>query len=601
MSDASIGVKIGAEYAVAVAGIKAVETAATSLGTSIKQVGDKFAFTNNTLNQSSAYAKQQAIAMKQAAIAIQNVVPAANDAAGAIDKIGGSSRGILEPVNNAYNAIRKIAYVLPGIGISGIFALAFEGISATVATFTGKLDKETDSTKKADDAAKEFAKTLDSLKGASDIIAQASGGEAGTIQKVNALAAAVRDTNLSYKERENALNDLKKINESYFGDLTLEQGSLAILASRVREYSQAIIQEAVIKGFTEEISKQTIEYNKQIDALDVLKKKFDDAQKAQSAFSPVVVQAGGRGGGTGTSQAALEQNKLAATVNLTRDAFEDQRKKVENLGTSIAKLNGNIDDAVSAQLKLRPLEISPVVKIKDPKVEDTKIKFNGVKFQLDLSTSDISIDTTSGLPKHIDKTFLGQIQDQLVASLGAGPTKEFQKRVDNFKQAIANDVVGLGEGIFEDLGKAFAGTKNPFANILYLLGGFLEDFGKQLIVLGGLSQLIQDLLPEIFTPGGALAAIAIGALSIAVGAGIKALSSKKGVTAFAEGGIVTGPTNALIGEAGPEVVFPLDKLNKFIRANGSSPNMNVSGQFVLRNQDLVLAVQRGTKNQSYVS
>jgi hypothetical protein len=30
--------------------------------------------------------------------------------------------------------------------------------------------------------------------------------------------------------------------------------------------------------------------------------------------------------------------------------------------------------------------------------------------------------------------------------------------------------------------------------------------------------------------------------------------------ALAEGGIVTGPTNALIGEAGPEAVIPLDRM-----------------------------------------
>ena len=42
-------------------------------------------------------------------------------------------------------------------------------------------------------------------------------------------------------------------------------------------------------------------------------------------------------------------------------------------------------------------------------------------------------------------------------------------------------------------------------------------------------------------------------------------------TALAEGGIVTGPTQALVGEAGPEIVWPLDKLEKLFMG------MNIGG------------------------
>lgn len=39
-----------------------------------------------------------------------------------------------------------------------------------------------------------------------------------------------------------------------------------------------------------------------------------------------------------------------------------------------------------------------------------------------------------------------------------------------------------------------------------------------------------------------------------------------GLTPLASGGIVTGPTPALIGEAGPEAVIPLDKLSQMTGA-----------------------------------
>ena len=38
---------------------------------------------------------------------------------------------------------------------------------------------------------------------------------------------------------------------------------------------------------------------------------------------------------------------------------------------------------------------------------------------------------------------------------------------------------------------------------------------------------------------------------------------------MAKGGVVTKPIKALVGEAGPEAVFPLDKLEKFLSKNTS--------------------------------
>lgn len=46
--------------------------------------------------------------------------------------------------------------------------------------------------------------------------------------------------------------------------------------------------------------------------------------------------------------------------------------------------------------------------------------------------------------------------------------------------------------------------------------------------------------------------------------------------AMAEGGIVTSPTNALIGEAGAEAVIPLDKMGGF----GTTVNINVAGSVI---------------------
>ncbi len=57
---------------------------------------------------------------------------------------------------------------------------------------------------------------------------------------------------------------------------------------------------------------------------------------------------------------------------------------------------------------------------------------------------------------------------------------------------------------------------------------------------------------------------------VLAGAAIAAVSLLFSAIHLKEGGVVTGPTYALIGEAGPEVVFPLDKLNSFMGGAGGS-------------------------------
>tara|TARA_R100000700_G_C3172329_1_gene146869 strand:- start:627 stop:2450 length:1824 start_codon:yes stop_codon:yes gene_type:complete len=61
------------------------------------------------------------------------------------------------------------------------------------------------------------------------------------------------------------------------------------------------------------------------------------------------------------------------------------------------------------------------------------------------------------------------------------------------------------------------------------------------------------------------------------------------IPAFAKGGIVTGPTMGLIGEAGPEVIFPLDKLKSFM---GEGMGGKVQVQGILTGQDIFLSNAR---------
>jgi len=76
-------------------------------------------------------------------------------------------------------------------------------------------------------------------------------------------------------------------------------------------------------------------------------------------------------------------------------------------------------------------------------------------------------------------------------------------------------------------------------------------------------------MPSLFTSSGEL-----------TGRGKKVLGGSNNFVAMADGGIVTKPTNALIGEAGAEAVIPLDRMGGF----GTTVNVNVAGSVISEGQ-----------------
>ena len=144
------------------------------------------------------------------------------------------------------------------------------------------------------------------------------------------------------------------------------------------------------------------------------------------------------------------------------------------------------------------------------------------------------------------------------------------------------------EGIGQSIGELVATGKFDFNILGNVLADALIQIGKALIMYSSLVKAAKDALEK----GKFKAGLIIGIAAVAAGFALKASLNKKkdsGVKEFANGGIVTGPTMGLIGEypgarSNPEVVAPLDKLKDMIGGGG--------GSFVLRGQDLVLAMNR---------
>jgi hypothetical protein len=119
-----------------------------------------------------------------------------------------------------------------------------------------------------------------------------------------------------------------------------------------------------------------------------------------------------------------------------------------------------------------------------------------------------------------------------------------------------------------------------------------------------IGQMFQNLTKQI-AEAVIQAAIFAGILSLisggAANGGVSFMGAFKGLLGLASGGVATGPTLAMIGEGSEsEAVLPLSKLGNIMQGSFNAGSMSDSsassgGQFILRGQDLLLAVNRSQK------
>jgi hypothetical protein len=179
-----------------------------------------------------------------------------------------------------------------------------------------------------------------------------------------------------------------------------------------------------------------------------------------------------------------------------------------------------------------------------------------------------------------------------IANLQAGmsglvdPLETLNQAIQNaFTQLDIDMLTSFGEQI----GNLMSGEKFDMSKLGTILADAIISLGKALITYG----VTQKAALKALSSMNPYVAIAGGVLAVAAGTALKNKLKQNNAPAFANGGIVSGPTMGLIGEYpgaqnNPEVIAPLDKLKSMIGGGGG-------GSFVLRGQDLLLSVNRAQK------
>lgn len=99
---------------------------------------------------------------------------------------------------------------------------------------------------------------------------------------------------------------------------------------------------------------------------------------------------------------------------------------------------------------------------------------------------------------------------------------------------------------------------------------------------------LYDMIKSVIDAGAKIADIGGGVVGGVTGGLKKAGGFLGGLIPLATGGIVTGPTPALVGEAGPEAVIPLDKIGSL----GGTMNITVNMPAGSNGADIVSAIER---------
>ena len=184
------------------------------------------------------------------------------------------------------------------------------------------------------------------------------------------------------------------------------------------------------------------------------------------------------------------------------------------------------------------------------------------------------------IPVEFDKRTLerswGIIREQL-----AKTKEEITITSEQLGSMLTNSI----QSFFSSLGEAVASGNGLeiLKSLLITVMGMLQQFGSALIAAGTASLALKAVAWN-----GVGAIIAGGALVAATAAAKAALQNA--ATPFAKGGIVSGPTYALVGEysgasRNPEVIAPLDKLKTLIEP-AAQPETSGEVRFVIRGETL---------------
>jgi len=311
-------------------------------------------------------------------------------------------------------------------------------------------------------------------------------------------------------------------------------------------------------------------------------------------------------------------------LNSIYKELADAIKKVEydTFSSELEKANTLVDAHKKALESLIELGVSPLSKeynnVRDSllkamrSVNDEEGKLFAAKLQANTISEQAKLAAEAELKAkersiELQKELNALGTDSVAGELTDDPTYEILKKRNEAFDEMNKKIIDF-RNLMSDTANILVGPLSSAFETMIQTGNFgikgLVDMLKQMIVKLIAAVAAAALLALIF------AAITGGTSATAGGGGFlkmfKGLLGGKGMfpgAKFASGGIVSGPTNALIGEyagakSNPEVVAPLDKLKSLISDTGNGGQMIGKLETRISGNDLVILMNRASKNRN---
>lgn len=382
-------------------------------------------------------------------------------------------------------------------------------------------------------------KLASSTKMLDDIQRKAVESTRDEVVQLQLLYDVARDTTLSYAQRQAAIDEMNRKYPELHKNITLEN----VLTQQTADAIDAVLQKMVQKVQLQGIINQIAELQNQYDRLKEFSGEIGDTFLI----------------GDGVLNRMDQLNQRIQDLYKTARGLQGNNKV--DFGGLLGGAAGETGEAKEVTLESSKLKIKPKELEVDYKwnLMDVERMFPGLSGGLAqyLAQQEAQAAASRKYDLSTDKAKSeGKGYDEQIRK----GNEEWDKFISK-QEYVADQVTGLLTPAFDSMFDAIFSKEDPLKAFFNAIGQSVKRLISQLMAAA-----IQAGVLSLLTGGAAKGGISFG----------KAFGQMLG---FAQGGLVTGPVSALVGEgmgtnpSNPEVVAPLDKLKSFFS------NMLVDGRF----------------------
>lgn len=524
-----------------------------------------------------------------------------------ISKLVSGFTAVSASVNKLTTSIRMATGATKALRIALVSTVA-GAVVVAVGFFISKIYEMATATKEATDAAAEMGQKT-------DVTAEAMGQAQSNIvrykaaiescgESESAQAALVDELNQKFGDRMgyfSSLSDWYKAltvnSEAYCRQMVIEARTQAIAQEIADIEGAKYKQQKILRGNQEAQRKNpafAAGYSSVIAigqmAISGYQKQIDDLYAELRQVSSEVVDIPFKGSKTPPSRPTTSsptRTQPTTQPEPPEGSLAAMRKELQELEKEIEiNVDGSrLDELLAKKFKLEQ-DIEIKVKTVEEKENDLRINANWSKTSKDFQQKiEDTIQPTLDVKLNLD---LGEVPEEFqkipaIVNNGVKSTARLQKTMQGLSQSISS------------VGSAFSS-----------IGGAIKM--PELNVAGTIAQAIANIIAGFASASaqsssmGPWAWVAFTLAGVAEIAGV--IASIKNMAKFADGGIVSGPTMALVGEyagasSNPEVIAPLNKLRELIPA-GSAGTVVLDHEIVIDGSKLKI-VMRNTNRRDGIN